>query len=253
MLDNTAPTSAALDRTALDDALGLDGLALTESGSSEPGPGPAGVEGATEGDDLSLIHRPETPEPFRVVVVSSADISRGPAVQRILKTRLRSLGVDAALVLSSAGTVAEGGQPIHPFTARALSELGTDPHGHQAHRLTERRLVQADLILAVSREQRLRAADLRPGVHERTFTVIEFARLAAAAGSSERDPRRLVAELAGLRDSVRPVDPGEDDLEDPTAGTYRDHERVLRRVDHAVRDIARGLSASLVVSPESGV
>jgi protein-tyrosine phosphatase len=212
---------------------------------------------AADADTLQVIRRPPALPPFRVVVVSSADISRGPAVQRILKTRLRSLGADAALVLSSAGTAAAGGAPIHPYTARALSELGTDPHGHQAHRLTERRLVQADLILAVAREQRSGAAQLRPGVRERTFTVVEFARLAAAAAPADpfgerRDPRQLVAELAGLRDSIRPVDPAEDDLEDPTAGTYRDHERVLRRVDHAVRDIARGLSASFPLSPENG-
>jgi protein-tyrosine phosphatase len=192
-----------------------------------------------------------TQAPFRVVVVSSADISRGPAVHRILKTRLQSLGTDTALVLSSAGTSAAGGAPIHPLTARALTELGTDPHGHTAHRLTERRLVQADLILAVSREQRSGAAELRPGVRERTFTVVEFARLAASVSQPIGDPRALVADLAGLRDSVRPVDPGEDDLDDPTTGSYRDHERVLRRVDHAVRDIARRLSASVTPSSES--
>jgi hypothetical protein len=84
------------------------------------------------------------------------------------------------------------------------------------------------------------------------FTVVEFARLTAAAPAEVRGPHELVAELAGLRGSVRPVDPGEDDLDDPTSGSYRDHERVLRRVDHAVRDIARGLSASFAVSPESG-
>jgi low molecular weight protein-tyrosine phosphatase len=202
--------------------------------------------------DSTALAASATRPPFRVVVVSSADISRGPAVHRILKTRLQSLGTDTALVLSSAGTRAAGGAPIHPLTARALSELGTDPHGHQAHRLTERRLVQADLILAVSREQRSGAAELRPGVRARIFTVVEFARLAAAGSQTMRDPRALVADLAGLRDSVRPVDPGEDDLDDPTTGSYRDHERVLRRVDHAVRDIARRLSAGLSPAPESG-
>jgi protein-tyrosine phosphatase len=193
-----------------------------------------------------------TPDAFRVVVVSAADISRGPAVQRILKARLQALGADGELVLSSAGTAAAGGTPIHPLTVRALSELGTDAADHQAHRLTERRLVQADLILTVSRAEGASASALRPEVHERMFTVMEFARLAAAAPPAP-GPHELVAGLAGLRASVRPVDPGEDDLDDPTAGEFRDHERVLRRVDHAVRDIARGLSASLAMSPERGV
>lgn len=203
--------------------------------------------------DTPTVHSAHpTPDAFRVVVVSSADISRGPAVQRILKARLRSLGTDSALVLSSAGTAADGGAPIHPLTARALSELGADPNDHQAHRLTERRLVQADLILTVSRAEATSATALRSEIRERMFTVMEFARLAAATPSA-RGPHELVAGLAGLRGSVRPVDPGEDDLDDPTFGSYRDHERVLRRVDHAVRDIARGLSASFALSPERGV
>jgi protein-tyrosine phosphatase len=196
-----------------------------------------------------VARRPESP--FRVVVVSAADISRGPAVQHILRTHLQSLGTDGEIVLTSAGTTATSGEPIHPYTARALTELSADPTGHLAHQVTERRLVQADLILAVSREQRRRAADLRPAVRPRAFTVVEFARLVVAVAEPVRDPRELVADLAGMRSSVRPVDAGEDDLDDPTSGSYRDHERVVRRVDHAVRDISRVLSASFP-TPSTG-
>jgi protein-tyrosine phosphatase len=192
---------------------------------------------------IEIFSRPRE-APFRVVVVSAADISRGPAVQCILRTHLQSLGTAGEVVLTSAGTTATNGETIHPFTARALSAASADSTGHLAHHVTERRLAQADLILAVSREQRSAAADLRPAVKSRVFTVVEFARLVVAAPQPVRDPRELVAGLAGLRTSVRPVDAGEDDLEDPTAGSYRDHERVVRRVDHAVGDIARGLSAS---------
>jgi hypothetical protein len=66
----------------------------------------------------------------------------------------------------------------------------------------------------------------------------------AGIGEPVDDPRRLVGLLAGLRSQIRPSDPGEDDLEDPAPGEYRDHERVVRRVDHAARDIARGLAGT---------
>jgi protein-tyrosine phosphatase len=188
------------------------------------------------------ITQPE--EPFRVVVVSTGDVSRGPAVQRVLRAHLSALGSADRVVLSSAGTAAASGLGIHPHMARALSELTADAATHLSRPVSERRLAQADLILAVSRAERRRVAELRPAVQNRTFTVVEFARLVAGVGEPVHDPRRLVAMLAGLRTSLRPVDPGEDDLEDPSDGEYRDHERLVRRVDHAARDIARGLSSS---------
>lgn len=183
-----------------------------------------------------------TADPFRVVVVSAADISRGPAVQRVLRAHLAALGGAEQVALSSSGTAAEPGRPMHPHMLRALTEVTPDIGPHSSRPVSERRLAQADLILTVSRAERSRVGELRPPAIDRTFTVVEFARLVAGVGEPVEDPRRLVGLLAGLRNDIRPSDPGEDDLEDPTPGEYRDHERVVRRVDHAARDIARGLA-----------
>jgi protein-tyrosine phosphatase len=183
--------------------------------------------------------------PFRLLIVSSADVSRGPAVQRVLRTHLRTRQAEGAIVLSSAGVLARTGDGMHPYTARALGEVSVDPRGHTAHRLTERRLAMADLVLTASRDQRRPVIERRGDLRARTFTVVEFARLASCLDSLPAAPEHLIAALGEIRAGVRPVAPGEDDLEDPATGTFRDHERVVRRIDHAVRDVSRALAASL--------
>jgi low molecular weight protein-tyrosine phosphatase len=189
---------------------------------------------------------------FRVVVVSAADVSRGPAVQRVLRAHLAALGSADRVALTSSGTVAVAGQPLHPHMAQALTEVTPDAGPHRSRPVSERRLAQADLVLTVSRAERRRVGELRPAAADLTFTVVEFARLASGVGEPVDDPRRLVRLLAGLRSEIRPSDPGEDDLDDPASGEYRDHERVVRRVDHAARDIARGLAGRAGAAPGSG-
>jgi protein-tyrosine phosphatase len=195
-------------------------------------------------NDSLTMSTPPAPGPFRVLVVSAADVSRGPAVRHVLRTQLRVLGNADDVVLASAGTGAASGTPIDGLTARALTELGADPVGHQAHRLSERRLALAGLVLATTRQEGRAAIELRPGVRDRTFTVLEFARLAATVSAPVREPEELVDGLAELRRTVRPVDASEDDLEMPAGSDFSEYERVVRRVEAAAREIARSLAAS---------
>lgn len=188
--------------------------------------------------------------PFRIVVVSRGDVARGPAVRCILRAHLRFAESDRQTAISSAGTAARPGAGVEPATSRSLAELGAvegaeEVSAHVAHRLSERRLAQADLVLAVGRDERRRAVELRPSVRDRSFTLVEFARLVSAVPDTRGDPRGLVRQASQLRVNVRPVDPTEDDLGDLSGSDARDHERVLRRIDHAAADIGRGLATSL--------
>lgn len=184
------------------------------------------------------------PAPFRVLIVSDGDISRGPAVHRVLRTHLRTRRVEDAVVLASAGVGATSGQPMHPYTARALTEISVDPRDHVSHRISERRLAQAHLVLTVSRSLRRPLIDLRGTVRDRTFTVIEFARLAAQLEPLPDLPGGLVAAAADACTAAGSVTV-DDDLDDVAAGNFQDHERLVRQVDSAVRDVSRVLSACL--------
>jgi protein-tyrosine phosphatase len=191
---------------------------------------------------------PEGAAPFRVLVVSDRSTSRGPAVQRLLGAHLRAGGGYADVALACAGVRAGAGEPMQADTARALAELDVDSGGHVARRLTERRVVQADLVLAVARRQARTVAELRPDAAARTFTVHEFARLAAAgAGAAGARRSATVAERVSALDALRSR-PGEvshgveDDIADPAGGGYADHRRMVRGVDAVTLQLARVLT-----------
>ena len=85
-------------------------------------------------------------------------------------------------------------------TARALAAEGVDAGDHVARRLTERRVAQADLVLAAEGSHRLAVAELRPDAISRTFTLREFERLAIAAIEGKaHGPQGLVEVAVALR------------------------------------------------------
>jgi protein-tyrosine phosphatase len=202
--------------------------------------------------DLSPPTLPQAAAPFRVLVVSDWSTARGPAVQRLLGAHLRAGGGHADVVLGSAGVTAGAGDPMHPDTARALAELDVDAGGHAARRLTERRVAQADLVITVARDQLRAVTELRPDAARRTFPLLEFARLAAAAEGGPTPIGRtgsLRARVSAL-DALRAL-PGRatgagdtDDIDDPGGGGYARHRRMVRAVDVVTLQVARLLTAS---------
>ena len=186
--------------------------------------------------------------PFRVLVVSDRSTCRGPAVQRLLGAHLRAGGGYADVVLGCAGVAADAGHPLHPDTARALAELDVDAGGHAARRLTERRVVQADLVLTVARDQVRAVTALRPDAARRTFALLELARLAVAAEGGAtpagRDPRlpARVGALDALRGLPDRGATGADDVPDPAGGGYAAHRRMVRAVDVVTLQVARLLT-----------
>jgi len=213
--------------------------------------------------DLTL---PGAVTPFRVLVVSDRSICRGPAAQRLLAAHLRAGGWDGDVVVGAAGVSARLGDVMHADTARALAELDVDAGGHVARRLTERRVVQADLLLAVAQRQVPRVAALRPDAARRTFGLRELLRLAPSLGDgvtgtfTERvaaldEARRSGADTPGgadaaeLEELARLADRDLDevdvlgDLDGPAGAGYADHRRMVRTLDGMTLQVARVLTA----------
>ena len=214
--------------------------------------------------DLTL---PGAVAPFRVLVVSDRSTCRGPAAQRLLAAHLRAGGWDGDVVVGAAGVGARAGDALHPDTARALTELDVDAGGHVARRLTERRVVQADLLLAVARRQVRHVAAARPDAVSRTFGLQEFTRLAALLGPDEGAERHAgeaatgadrVASLDALRtapgapDRDLDLDLGDRDLDDPAGGGYADHRRMVRVLDGLTLQVAQVLTAWVPGEPAPG-
>ena len=214
-------------------------------------------------NDLAL---PGAVTPFRVLVVSDRSTCRGPAAQRLLAAHLRAGGWDGDVVVGAAGVSARPGDVMHADTARALAELDVEAGGHVARRLTERRVAQADLLLAVAQRHVPGVAALRPEAARRTFGLRELLRLApsladGATGTfTERvaaldEARRSGGDLPGGPDAAElaelarlaDVDLDEIDvlgvLDGPAGSGYADHRRMVRTVDGLTLQVARVLTA----------
>lgn len=161
---------------------------------------------------------------FRVLHVCTGNICRSPMAEALTRAGLRArLGNEAdRFLVESAGTWGHSGSPMEPHAQSTLADLGVVGEGFRARELVAEHVVAADLVLGACREHRAAAVVLHPRAAPRTFTLREFARLAAAvepAALPSGDPvgraRALVAAAAALRASVPPPRSRDDDLADP--------------------------------------
>lgn len=175
---------------------------------------------------------------FRLLFVCTGNICRSAAAERLARAGLATrLGPAAAIEVTSAGTHGLVGEAMDADAAAALRALGGDPDGFVARRLDATSVAGVDLVLTATRAHRAAVVRQAPTLLRRTFTIREFARLAAAVDraalpADAAGPERLrvaVEEAAALRGLLAPpASPDEDDVTDPYGGPSGLHETTLR-------------------------
>ncbi|MFI2350440.1 low molecular weight phosphatase family protein [Streptomyces sp. NPDC019443] len=180
-------------------------------------------------------------EPFRVLVVCTGNVHRSPLAERLLTFRLATAA--GKFRVSSAGTVAVNGTPMDPVAASLLTEMGGEPTGAAARRLTAGLVSGAALVLGAATEHREAAVRLCP-VHGlgRAFTLREFARLLHeddAAGLTDPAERaEALTKGAAARRGVGGGGSWDDDLADPYGASEQEARACAARITEAVERIA---------------
>jgi protein-tyrosine phosphatase len=183
---------------------------------------------------------------MRVLFVCSGNICRSPLGAQVLTARL---GRDApAFTVESAGTIAQDGAPMDGPAAAQSERLGGDPSAHRSRYLTPEIAGAADLVLTAERSHRAAVVSLAPKAAKRAFTIKQFARVLDALEPSDLDgvatAEQLVERVARLRGTVpQPVDPAEDDVDDPYRRSEATHERVADEIAAALDVVADALRA----------
>jgi protein-tyrosine phosphatase len=191
---------------------------------------------------------------FSVLFVCTGNICRSPVAEKLLRAGLPG-GAD--VTSSSAGTRALVDYPIDGPSAAVLAELGVDPAGHRARRLTGDMIASADLILTASTEHRRAVLVEAPWAMNCAFTLREFARLASAvpslsAAGSLPDAGQVqarVALVARQRGLVPPPAVGADEIADPFGGSME----VTRGAVAAVVEALDGVFVALGLRGLEGV
>lgn len=165
---------------------------------------------------------------FRILTVCTGNICRSPLAEQLLRAGLANVD---GVTISSAGTMAMVGEGM-PAEARALSDRfgAPDAAAHAARQLDESLIRDADLVLGLAREHRRAVVELVAAATRKTFTLREFAHLAASVTDADLDEsaspfgdgslrRRLgeaVVAAASLRGVVVPFEsPDDADVVDP--------------------------------------
>jgi protein-tyrosine phosphatase len=135
------------------------------------------------------------------------------------------------------------GDPMDRWTLAMLGKLGVDGRGHRARQLARPLIERAELILAMSLDQRSWIAAEVPQALPRTFTLREFARLAVAVrGFQSQSVAEMIGRAAANR-AVYPVAPGgSDEIRDPAGGTLDDFRAAVEAVRQCSVQIARELN-----------
>lgn len=162
---------------------------------------------------------------FEIVFVCHANLCRSPLAERLARRALDDAFGQAAAttVVSSAGTHAFAGSPMHQGSAQVLGECGIDATGFASRPLSPTILSGAGLVLAAAREQRAACVTMAPAANRRTFTVRQFTRYVEAVphddgltgGTAAQRLRALVEKVNSIRHLVQPAPAAEDDLPDP--------------------------------------
>ena len=144
-------------------------------------------------------------QPFRILIVCTANICRSPLAERLLWRALddpTEAGSTPQFVVSSAGTQGWDGSPMDPCVADELRRLGGDPTGFLAKSLQPTYCERADLILTATLAHRATVLQEVPQALKRTFTLLEFAHLVEHiehVRAAEGDPAELVSRAAAAR------------------------------------------------------
>ncbi|SDT21624.1 hypothetical protein [Actinopolymorpha singaporensis] len=193
---------------------------------------------------------------FAILYVCTGNMCRSPVAERMTRAALAArLGPNAdRFTVYSAGTGTVDGRVMTAEAAAQVKAYAADPTGFVSAELTESHVGGADLVLAATRAHRSDVVTMDPGALRRTFTITEFARLAAAlidravtdraltdrapAGQALVDAppelpaepveraRALVAAAARARGTVRPARPDDDDIPDPIGRSAEVYEHV---------------------------
>lgn len=186
-----------------------------------------------------LVSRQLRTQPtFRVLLVCTGNICRSAIAERLGRAHVREvLAEDASLIrLTSAGVRAVSGSAMHPQSAMALESLGGDPAGFQARQVDEAMILEADLVLTMTFNQRRRVLELAPRALSRTFTLREAAGLVSLLGAELGVPgddlparaRAVVGEMARARARRRTSDA--DDVRDPVSSSPDVHQAVAETI-----------------------
>ncbi len=155
---------------------------------------------------------------IRILLICTANVCRSPMAEALLTGVLSRRGVKAEVV--SAGLL-EAGRPMAPEAINAVASDGAVTVGRRSRTLEPHEVVDADLVLGMTREHVREVVVLVPDAWGHTFTLKELVRrgeMFGRRGAQESLPSWLTALSGDRRRSDLLGAAAFDDVADPMGG-----------------------------------
>lgn len=173
-----------------------------------------------------------------LLVVCTANQCRSPLGEFLLRRAAEQHGLD--WYVSSAGTHALAGQPMHPNTHRLLVSRRFDIGDWCTTALDSDLLNSADVILTATRQHSSYLAGAQPQISGKVLPLMRFARRIAIGRQCGQDSAQngALLEMLEVVRNVAVAGVGDaDDLPDPVGQPYRKFKSCARLIDTAIDSI----------------
>lgn len=132
----------------------------------------------------------------------------------------------------SVGTIGWGG-PATAHAVEVLSRRGVDLSEHESRRIATSHVLEADLVLGMTRDHVNGVMIHDPAAVDRSFVIGELVRLGDRIGPrrSGQSVREWAAEVAALRPPKRPPGQASDEIPDPVGEGEAVYEATAERLD----------------------
>ncbi|MEO7894763.1 MAG: hypothetical protein ABIR57_11185, partial [Aeromicrobium sp.] len=164
---------------------------------------------------------------FRILTVCTANICRSPLMELLLRQQLDT----SVYEVGSAGVRGFKNAPMDPDAAIQATRFGADPQYFKSRPLTSDMVKVSGLILTATREHRSSVLVAEPMALRRTFTLLEFAKLAMEYRAEPLS--ELIADASRHRSHAT----GEIEINDPYLQGELVHQQIAERILVAVRQI----------------
>lgn len=182
---------------------------------------------------------PPRTDPFRILVVCTANICRSLMAERFLRREIEARGLTEVRV-ESCGTLFDG-EPATDTVLSVLADVGIDASGHRSRKFTPELLAEADLVVTMERRHARELTVALDGVSPRIHTLGALVAWLAQADDLTGSPEQRVARFADERGASAMLGSGADEVADPHGRSKRVHRKAAERIDALCIGLINGL------------
>lgn len=106
--------------------------------------------------------------------VCTGNICRSAMAHAYLEKKVKDLGRENDIVVSSCGTRAYTGDKVTKFAVEAIGEYGADASNHRAVNIYESDILSCDLVLCMTRAHKRDVLSIYPNLEGKVFTLKEY-------------------------------------------------------------------------------